>query len=101
MSLKRNNEENSVRENEGTAKERYFSIELESKASLKNATLASSDGNEGVLIEGTVGRLKRVGFVDDVVLEVVGNKGVLRINLKEKEIGSDASEDTQKRGASE
>ncbi len=66
-------------------KERYFSIELKSKANLKNVTLANGD-HENVLIEGTVGQLQHASFVDGVVLEVVCDKGVLRINLTQDEI---------------
>ncbi len=67
------------------AKERFFSIELESKANLKNITL-SNGGHENVLIEGTIGQLKHAAFTDGVVLEVVCDKGVLRINLTQDEI---------------
>ena len=66
--------------------ERYFSIELESKTSLKNATLASSEKNGGVLVEGTIGGLRSAGFVDGVIFEVVGTKGALSINIAEKEV---------------
>jgi len=65
--------------------ERFFSIELRSKADLKNATLANGE-NDRVLVEGTIGELRRAEFVDGVVLEVIGSKGALRINLTEKEI---------------
>ena len=67
-------------------KERFFSIELESKTSLKNVSLANGVGNENVLVEGTLGRLKRASFSEGLVLEIVGSKGVFRINLEEKEI---------------
>jgi hypothetical protein len=68
-----------------TRKERFFSIELESNANLKNVTL-SNGNHENVLIEGTIGHLKHAIFTDDVVLEVVCDKGVLRINLTQNEI---------------
>lgn len=68
-----------------TQKERFFSIELESNANLKNVTL-SNGKNEKVLIEGTIGQLKYAIFNDDVVLEVVCDKGILRINLTQNEI---------------
>jgi hypothetical protein len=60
--------------------ERFFSVELKSKVSLKNVTL-SNGSRENVLIEGTIGELRSAGFADGVVLEIVGDKGVLRINL--------------------
>ena len=66
-------------------KERFFSVELKSKASLKNVTL--TNGNlENVLLEGTLGELVRAEFAEGVILQVVGEKGVLRINLCQNEI---------------
>ena len=67
--------------------ERFFSVELKSKADLKNVTLANGS-RDSVLIEGTVGELVQVMFVEDVILEIVGKKGTLRINLKAKELKS-------------
>jgi hypothetical protein len=66
-------------------KERFFSVELKSKANLKNVTLTNGS-SENVLVEGTIGHLRRAAFAEDVILEVVGDKGVLRINLEENEI---------------
>lgn len=66
-------------------KERSFSIELKSKAHLTNLTLADSS-QENVLVEGTLGQLQRASVTDGVVMEVVGDKGVLRINLAKDEI---------------
>jgi hypothetical protein len=66
-------------------KERFFSIELKSKVNLKNVTLTNGT-HENVLVEGTIGNLQRAEFAEDVILEVVGDKGVLRINLCKDEI---------------
>ena len=67
------------------SKERFFSVELKSKVYLKNVTL--TDGShENVLIEGSIGQLQHAEFAENVILEVVGDKGVLRINLKQDEI---------------
>jgi hypothetical protein len=41
---------------------------------------------DNVLVEGTIGKLVQATFVEDVILEVVGEKGVLRINLEQKEL---------------
>jgi hypothetical protein len=76
-------------------KERFFSVELSSKANLKNVTLANS-GHENVLIEGSVGKLLHASFVDGVVLEVVCDKGVLRINLTPDEIKQKKAEAEEK-----
>jgi hypothetical protein len=68
--MKKNFEEN----------ERFFSVELKSKLNLKNVTLSTED-EENVLIEGSIGELQRAEFSEGIILEVVGDKGVLRINL--------------------
>jgi hypothetical protein len=74
------NTENKIQDNE-----RFFSVELKSKAHLKNVTL-TSDSSDSVLIEGTLGELVQATFAEGVILEVVGKKGTLRINLGEDEI---------------
>jgi len=61
-------------------KERFFSVELKSKVNLKNVTVRNSS-QENVLVEGTLGKLQHAEFADGVVLEVFGDKGVLRVNL--------------------
>jgi len=66
-------------------KERFFSIELKSKAYLKNVTLTNGF-RDSVLVEGTIGELAQATFVEGVILEIAGNKGTLRINLKEEEL---------------
>ena len=72
-------------ENNLIEKERSFSIELKSKANLKNITL-NNDVQENAVIEGTIGKLEHARFVEDTVLEVTGRKGVLRIDISETEI---------------
>ena len=60
-------------------------MELKSKNNIKNVTL--SNGNSvGVLLEGTIGELVEAKFAEGVVLLVVGNYGVLRLDLGEDEI---------------
>jgi hypothetical protein len=66
-------------------KERIFTVELKSKNSLKNVTLANGSG-DSVLIEGTIGELLQATFAEGVVLEVVGKNGVLRLDLREDDI---------------
>ena len=65
--------------------ERFFSVELKSGLNLKNVTLTNG-GQENVLIEGSIGELQRAEFSEGIILEVVGDKGVLRINLSLDEI---------------
>jgi hypothetical protein len=68
-----------------TKKERVFSVELKSKRDLKNFTL-TNDSDQNVLIEGNIGELLQARFAEGIVLEVIGQKGVLRIDLTEDEI---------------
>ncbi len=72
-------------ENEAAENERFFSVELKSKADLKNMNLTNSS-HESVLVEGTIGELVQAAFEEGVILEVVGKKGTLRINLKANEL---------------
>jgi hypothetical protein len=66
-------------------KERVFSVELKSKSYLKNVTLTNGS-NESVLVEGTIGELVHATFAEGILLEIVGKKGVLTIDLEEEEI---------------
>ena len=68
-----------------TNKERVFSVELKSKRHLKNVTLTNGS-SDNVLVEGTIGELVQATFAEGVILEVVGKKGVLRIDLGKNEI---------------
>jgi hypothetical protein len=72
-------------------KERVFSVELKSKNSLKNVTLANGS-SDSVLIEGTIGELVQATFAEGVVLEVVGKNGILRLDLQEDEIKKTAEQ---------
>jgi hypothetical protein len=58
-----------------------FSVEL---ASNRHLTRLSANG--GVLIEGTLGKLQQACFVEPEILEVKGDCGVLRLNLRKEEI---------------
>jgi hypothetical protein len=75
--------------------ERFFSVELKSKTSLKNITMTNGS-KESVLVEGTIGKLVQAAFVEDVILEVAGEKGVLRINLEPKELKKKAQVEVKK-----
>ncbi|HLE74596.1 MAG TPA: hypothetical protein VI864_00940 [Candidatus Bathyarchaeia archaeon] len=72
-------------ENEVKDKERFFSIELKSKANLKNVAIANGS-HDSVLVEGSIGELVQAAFAEEIILEVIGKKGILRINLGEDEI---------------
>lgn len=68
-----------------TSKERFFSVELKSKLDLKSVTIPDGD-RENVLVEGTIGELVQIGFTEGIILEITGEKGVLRIDITEDEI---------------
>jgi hypothetical protein len=82
-------------ENKVENEERFFTVELKSKAHLKNVSLANGS-RDNVLIEGSIGELLQATFADGVILEVVGNKGILRINLEEHEIIKTTAENQSK-----
>ncbi len=67
------------------ATERFFSVELKSKADLKNITLTNGS-RDGAIVEGTIGELVRATFAEGEILEIVGKKGVLRINMRDDEV---------------
>ena len=60
-----------------------FTIELKSKKDVKNVSL---DGGEKVLIEGCIGTLVRARFIEDLILEVTGSSGELRIDLAMRDL---------------
>lgn len=78
-------------ENKIQDKERFFSVELKSKAHLKNVTLTNGS-TDSALIEGTLGELLQATFAEDLILEVIGKKGILRINLSQDEIKKSQAE---------
>lgn len=65
-------------------REHAFSIELKSKEYMKRVTM-SNEADDRVLIEGFLGELGELGFVEDAMLEIKGANGILRLDLKEEE----------------
>ncbi len=68
-----------------TPNERAFSIELNSKISLKNISLCNGS-HHNVVLEGTIGELQHAGFAECTILEIVGKKGILRVDLTQNEL---------------
>jgi hypothetical protein len=66
------------------AKEHAFSIELKSKQYLKEIILLNRIRNN-VLIEGVLGELVKLRFLEDVMLEIAAINGTLRIDLRREE----------------
>jgi len=62
-----------------------FSTELKSREFLRNVMISNRAG-ETVLVEGFLGELKEVSLVEGAMLELRGNNGVLRVDLKEEEL---------------
>jgi hypothetical protein len=61
-----------------------FSVELNHKRHLK-AVAIPSNGNGSVVVEGFLGELVNLGFVEDSLLEIHGVNGSFRIDLKLEE----------------
>jgi hypothetical protein len=57
-----------------------FSAVLASKKQVKNITL-SDNIHQKVFFEADIGQLEQVKFTEGLLLEVIGTKGVLRIDL--------------------
>ncbi len=60
-----------------------FTIELRSKSGVKSVSV---DGDEKIFIEGSLGSFKRARFVEDLILEVIGSNGELRIDLAMRDL---------------
>jgi hypothetical protein len=65
--------------------EHMFSIELKSKQYLKNIILTNA-GTGNVVIEGFLGQLETLSFTEDIIFEINGSKGSLRMDLNQKEL---------------
>jgi hypothetical protein len=63
--------------------EHTFSIELDSKEGLGVEVPRQLDGS--VLIEGNLGTLSALRFVEGVMLEIEGSKGTFRMDVTESE----------------
>ncbi len=65
--------------------EHSFSIVMGSKLDIVKIVI-SEDPQEEVLIRGELGQIVNVKMVEGVMLEIHGDKGVLRIDLSEGEL---------------
>lgn len=77
-------------------KGRVFTVELNSGSDLKKLTVPN--GVRRVMMEGTIGDLKRAGFVDGSVLELLGTAGVLRVDLSREDLARSAKISGRKGG---
>jgi len=79
--------------------EHSFSIEMRSKEYIKQISL-SNKGYEHVLLEGVLGELKNVYLIEDIMLEIKGVNGVLRIDITKDELKQLLSEGHTHNGSS-
>ena len=62
-----------------------FSIELISRDQIKRVSLPDGSG-DGLMIEGLLGELAEIALIEDILLEVRGTMGILRIELTREEL---------------
>lgn len=67
-------------------KSHAFGVELNHKRHLKTVAIPS-DVNGSVVVEGFLGELVTLGFVEDSLLEIHGVNGSFRIDLRREEVG--------------
>jgi len=65
-------------------KGRVFTVELDSGDGLKRVSVPN--GAQRILMEGTIGPLKKAWFIEDSILELVGTSGVLRVDLSRNDL---------------
>ena len=65
--------------------ERAFSAEIKSKDYIKQMSF-NSKGHYPVLFECFLGGLESLALVEDLVLEIKGENGILRIDLTKKDL---------------
>jgi len=62
-----------------------FSVEIRSRADVRHMTMSNGTPDH-VFFEGNLGELEEVSLVEDAVLEVRGENGVLRLDLSRGEL---------------
>jgi hypothetical protein len=70
-----------------------FTIELKSKGEVRRVSM---EGDEKVLIEGSIGSLVRAQFLEDLVLEVIGGDGELTLDLSMRDLEHSAESEESK-----
>jgi hypothetical protein len=61
-----------------------FSIELTSRRSLNSITFGKDI--EGVLIDGNIGAIQAVYLHEEMILEITGTRGTLRLDIGREEL---------------
>ena len=65
--------------------EHSFSIELKSKSSLSQLVI-SNDSKTSVLIEGILGDFESMNFIEESMIEINGDKGILQMDLSKQDL---------------
>lgn len=65
--------------------ERGFSVEMLSKKHVKTISM-SDETHDKVLFEGNLGELEEIGMVEEIILEIKGANGIMRVDLTEEEL---------------
>lgn len=65
--------------------ERGFSVEMLSKKHVKTISM-SDETHDKVLFEGNLGELEGLCMVEEVILEIKGANGIMRVDLTEEEL---------------
>jgi hypothetical protein len=68
----------------GASAGRCFAIELNSRNTLGEVLVR--DGSKRVAIDGSIGTLRHLRFVEESVLELEGSEGTLRVNLSKRDL---------------
>lgn len=65
--------------------EHSFSIEMKSKNAVRTLTFMEKD-IDNVFFEGFLGKLRKVDMVENVMLEIEGQNGVIKLDITSEEI---------------
>jgi hypothetical protein len=65
--------------------EHSFSIEMTSEHCVRRMSLLDRENGQ-VFFEGFLGELKNVSMVEDLMLEITGVNGILRVDISKEEI---------------
>ena len=74
------------------SEEHSFSIEMRSEQGVKRMSFLDNE-NGHIFFEGFLGKLKKINVVENVMLEIEGKNGVLKLDITRKEIEKGLSSD--------
>ena len=63
-----------------------FSIELTSRNQIKRISIPDGSGDR-LMVEGSLGELTSMELIEDILLEIKGRGGIMRIELSREELG--------------